>query len=48
MANGFDRKGALIGVVLLVVFVPVGGALLALPTLSIKVTLPPATSAAAR
>ena len=46
MANGFDRRGALVGVVLLVILMLVGAAVL-LPfknPVMIKVDLPPVQS----
>jgi hypothetical protein len=43
MANGFDRRGALIGVGLLILFILVGWALLS--HVSIEITLPAAGTA---
>jgi hypothetical protein len=48
MANGFDRRGALIGVILLLAFMLVGAAVLALPTLEVRVVVPPAANPASR
>ncbi len=42
MANGFDRRGAIAGVALLLLIVLAWGAWTALSTVSIKLDLPPA------
>ena len=44
MANGFDRRGALVGAVLLLIILIVGAAVLFPPTVTIKVNLPPVHS----
>jgi len=46
MANGLDRRGALVGVALLLLLVLSWGAWTALSTVSIKITLPPAAKSA--
>jgi hypothetical protein len=49
MANGFDRRGAIVGVALLVIGVLVGWALLTpFKPISIKIQIPPVARAAAR
>jgi len=48
MANGFDRRGAIVGACLFILFMLIGGAALALQTISIKINLPPVNSTAPR
>jgi len=48
MANGFDRRGAIAGVVLLLLIVLGSGAWTALSTISVKIDLPPAAKPATR
>jgi hypothetical protein len=48
MANGFDRRGAIVGVALLLLLVLCWGAWTALGTLSVKVDLPPVAGPAPR
>jgi hypothetical protein len=45
MANGFDRKGAVLGVALLFLFVVVGAAVLLARDVHITVQLPPVQQA---
>ena len=45
MANGFDRRGAVVGAILLLIILVVGAVVLFPPTISIKVNLPPVQAA---